>query len=94
MVLSSPQPVLCPILIGRQSPLAVLEDPAQCHFDPAGLLCKNGDNASCLTGAQVESARAMYGPIKHPKTGRDLSVPAAPAAGTNGCPDPPPLGAH
>jgi len=26
--------------------------------------------------------------------GRDLSVPAAPAAGTNGCPDPPPLGAH
>ncbi len=26
--------------------------------------------------------------------GRDLTVPAAPAAGTNGCPDPPPLGAH
>jgi phospholipase C len=26
--------------------------------------------------------------------GRDLSVPAAPAAGTNGCPEPPPLGAH
>jgi phospholipase C len=26
--------------------------------------------------------------------GRDLSVPDAPAAGTNGCPDPPPLGAH
>jgi len=26
--------------------------------------------------------------------GRDRSVPAAPAAGTNGCPDPPPLGAH
>ena len=25
---------------------------------------------------------------------RDLSVPAAPAAGTGGCPDPPPLGAH
>lgn len=26
--------------------------------------------------------------------GRDLSVPTAPAAGTGGCPDPPPLGAH
>ncbi len=26
--------------------------------------------------------------------GRDLTVPDAPAAGTNGCPDPPPLGAH
>ncbi len=26
--------------------------------------------------------------------GRDLSLPDAPAAGTGGCPDPPPLGAH
>jgi hypothetical protein len=25
---------------------------------------------------------------------RNRSVPSAPAAGTNGCPDPPPLGAH
>jgi feruloyl esterase len=38
----------------------VLEDPRQCHFDPKVLLCKAGDDASCLTKAQVELAQKIY----------------------------------
>jgi feruloyl esterase len=47
----------------------VLENPAQCHFDPQVLQCKAVDDQNCLTGAQVATARAMYAPIKHPKSG-------------------------
>jgi feruloyl esterase len=53
----------------------VLEDPVACRFDPGALLCKGADSASCLTAAQVETARAMYGPTRNPSTGADLSVP-------------------
>ena len=38
----------------------LLNDPRRCHFDPATLLCKNGDGPNCLTGAQVESVQKIY----------------------------------
>lgn len=38
----------------------VIENPALCRFDPATLLCKAGDSATCLTKAQVETARRIY----------------------------------
>ncbi len=38
----------------------VLENPRQCRFDPAVLLCKDGDSATCLTAAQVETAKRVY----------------------------------
>jgi feruloyl esterase len=38
----------------------VLEDPTRCHFDPQVLLCKHGDDPSCLTAPQVEVARKIY----------------------------------
>jgi feruloyl esterase len=42
----------------------VLEDPTRCHFDPADLVCKDGDGASCLTAEQVETTRSIYaGPV-------------------------------
>ena len=50
----------------------VIENPAACSFDPQVLACKSGDAASCLTAAQVESARAMVSPVKHPATGAVL----------------------
>ena len=46
----------------------VLENPAQCKFDPAVLQCKAGDDAACLTSAQVEAARAIYAPATNPRT--------------------------
>jgi feruloyl esterase len=38
----------------------VLNDPRQCHFDPASLLCKEGDSDSCLTQPQVTSLGKLY----------------------------------
>jgi Tannase and feruloyl esterase len=41
----------------------VIAKPSRCHFDPAILECRAGDDGSCLTPAQVETARGMYAPI-------------------------------
>jgi feruloyl esterase len=38
----------------------VIENPRLCKFDPSVLLCKEGDNATCLTAAQVETAKRVY----------------------------------
>ena len=35
----------------------ILNDPRQCKFDPASLLCKEGDSDSCLTAAQVKTVQ-------------------------------------
>jgi len=51
----------------------VLEDPTKCHFDPAPLLCKGADDASCLTAPQVATVKALYSPITNKKTGAALS---------------------
>lgn len=47
----------------------VIENPTRCQFDPAVLACRGEDAAECLTPGQVESARAMMSPTKHPRTG-------------------------
>jgi feruloyl esterase len=46
----------------------MLEDPKRCDFDPKALECKGADSPSCLTTAQVELARAFYGPAVNPRT--------------------------
>src|SRR5437660_974989 len=38
----------------------IIDDPRRCHFDPAKLLCKAGDEPTCLTAAQVEAAKKTY----------------------------------
>jgi Tannase and feruloyl esterase len=38
----------------------VLNDPRQCGFDPAGLLCKETDSDSCLTQPQVTALKKLY----------------------------------
>jgi len=37
-----------------------IEDPSQCHFDPAELRCNGAQTADCLTDAEVEVARNLY----------------------------------
>ncbi|HTA44537.1 MAG TPA: tannase/feruloyl esterase family alpha/beta hydrolase [Bryobacteraceae bacterium] len=45
----------------------VIEDPKRCKFDPKVLECKQGDDSSCLTAAQVDVARKIYhGPGNFP----------------------------
>lgn len=49
----------------------VIGDPRQCAFKPAALLCKPGQNSSCLTAQEVGVAEAWYaGPTD--KAGRQL----------------------
>jgi feruloyl esterase len=50
----------------------VLENPTRCHFDPRVLECKGPEGAGCLTAAQVETAKALYAPLKNPKTGAQI----------------------
>jgi feruloyl esterase len=51
----------------------LIADPSRCRFDPAVLECRHGDAATCLTAAQVETARAMYASVVDPATGRIVS---------------------
>lgn len=51
----------------------VLDDPRQCRFDPASVQCApNQTSGSCLTAAQAEAARRIYGGITDPRTGARL----------------------
>src|SRR5262249_41031698 len=47
-------------------------DPLHCKFDPAVLLCKNGDAPSCLTAPQVDAVKQIYSPPVHARTGRHV----------------------
>jgi feruloyl esterase len=38
----------------------VIDNPRQCKFDPAVLLCTEDDSRTCLTAAQVETAKRAY----------------------------------
>jgi feruloyl esterase len=38
----------------------ILNDPRACHFDPASLLCKDGDALTCLTAPQVAWLKGVY----------------------------------
>jgi feruloyl esterase len=56
-----------------------LNDPRQCHFDPATLLCKGADSNSCLTAPQVAALKKIYaGP--HDSAGHHLFPGYVPGA--------------
>jgi len=60
----------CATPIGQKQ--GFVEDPGSCKWDPASLLCKNGDAPDCLTAAQVETAHKIYeGPV-NPRTGEHI----------------------
>src|SRR3954464_6483094 len=50
----------------------IIDDPRRCHFDPAKLLCKGAEEPTCLTAAQVDSAKKTYDGVKNPKTGEQI----------------------
>jgi Tannase and feruloyl esterase len=46
----------------------ILNDPRQCHFDPASIECRAGDNSDkCLTTAQVATLKQIYAGIHDAK---------------------------
>ena len=56
----------CDALDGLKDGL--IENPLLCHFNPKTIECRDGDEASCLTAAQVQTADAVYGPLRNPRT--------------------------
>lgn len=51
----------------------VIGDPERCDFDPAGLVCADGKNASCLTAAQVDTVRMLYASPVNPASDRAIT---------------------
>jgi hypothetical protein len=50
----------------------IINDPAQCRFDPKALLCKTADAPDCLTHPQLDALRKIYrGPVD-PRTGKSI----------------------
>ena len=50
----------------------IIEDPTRCRFDPKVIECKGDDGPSCLTSAQVETARRIYADVINPRTKREI----------------------
>jgi feruloyl esterase len=50
----------------------LIENPAQCAFDPGDLECRGSNGASCLTPAQVATARAIYASPINVRTKRPI----------------------
>ena len=48
----------CDLLDGVKD--GVIENPAQCRFDPATLLCKGAESDDCLTAPQVAALKKIY----------------------------------
>lgn len=64
----------------------ILNDPRQCHFDPASVECKAGeDNDTCLTAAQVATMKTIYAGVRD-ASGRQIFPGYLPGAegGANG----------
>ncbi len=53
-------------------PDGIVDDPRICRFDPASLLCRDGDAATCLTTAQVAVVKKIYEGAKNPRTGQQV----------------------
>lgn len=50
----------------------IVSDPEQCRFDPKAAECNGNDGPSCLTAAQVETMREVYGGVRDPRTGKQV----------------------
>ena len=64
----------------------ILNDPRQCHFDPASIECKDGeDSATCLTAPQVTALKKIYAGLQD-SDGRQIFPGYLPGAeeGSNG----------
>ena len=61
----------------------VIENPKQCKFDPQVLQCKAGDAADCLTAAQVQTAKKIYGPVTNSRTKQSIVAGFSPGSELN-----------
>jgi hypothetical protein len=57
----------------------VIENPAQCRFDPSSLLCKDQESDACLTAPQLTALKQIYGGLRE-KSGKQI-FPGYPMGG-------------
>jgi len=57
----------------------ILNDPRQCHFDTASLVCQSGDSDKCLTAAQAKTLQKLYEGA-HDSRGREIYPGVLPGA--------------
>lgn len=50
----------------------LIDDPRQCDFDLAELLCQGAEDDTCLTAPQVEALRKIYAGPSNPRTGEQI----------------------
>lgn len=50
----------------------LIEDPRNCHFDPAALTCKGAETDECLTASQVAALKKIYSGPKNSRTGAQI----------------------
>ena len=60
----------------------VIENPLQCHFDPAKIQCEGAESDSCLTAPQVAALRRIYDGVHNSKG--DLIFPGYSPGGATG----------
>src|SRR5204862_140444 len=51
----------------------LIGDPMRCTFDPAVLQCSGADDGSCLTAAQVTTAKSVYSPLVDARSKRQTA---------------------
>ena len=61
----------------------LVQDPRACSFEPAVLRCPGADAPTCLTGAQIEAVREVYGGPAN-SSGHRISPGFPPGAESNG----------
>jgi len=56
----------------------LIQDPLRCNFDPASLLCQNGNTSNCLSQAQVNALRTYWSPLLNEEG--EMVVPGFPVS--------------
>lgn len=68
----------CDVIDGVED--GIVSHPRQCNFDPGVLQCEAGGSQNCLSEAQVDTMRAVYGGVVNPRTGETMFSGFAPGS--------------
>jgi len=60
----------------------VIDNPPQCHFDPANMICKGAESDACLTAPQATALSKIYGGLRTAKG--EAVFPGYPPGGASG----------
>jgi hypothetical protein len=58
----------------------IVSDQERCNFDPASIVCKDGQSGDCLTAAQATALRDIYNDVKNPRTGEKIYAGFSPGS--------------